>query len=304
LIFRVRNVVLLYLNQKLKTKYQQALCVVTKFTMNLPTYPLALSDKMMTFNSMKTHTTPALQAFLYVVLIIFASSLCDAQAQNLVPVPTKTKSVYSTLVADLAIQFANKQLKTEDETEITARTIVFTNFTNFTHFNFGNNFGLVPGMGLRNIGVSARDEHIDDKIYKRTVHRVYTLNASLAVKLGSFSKHCFVYGGGEYDMAFHFRQKLKTYSNSKKKQGEWFSNATDRFLPSVFIGVQLPKGLNLKCSYYFNDFFNKNYKGKIENFPVYTQSHIVNIAVSFQFHNNLFKLMQQNLDAKSKTVEM
>ena len=237
------------------------------------------------------------------LLFILICCVCAAQAQDLVPIPTKTKSLYSNWVMDLSLQFANKQLKTENESEITARSIVFTNFTNFTHCNISNNFGLMSGIGLRNIGIRARNETIEDVVYKRTVRRVYTLNASLAAKLGSFSKHCFVYGGGEYDLAFHFRQRLKTKTNSQIKQGEWFSNATNRFLPSVFIGVQLPKGLNVKCSYYFNDFFNKNYKGKIDNFPVYTQSHMINIAVSFQFRNNLFKLMQ-HLDPKARAVEM
>ena len=238
----------------------------------------------------------------YTILFILISSVCGVQAQDLVPIPTKTKSVYNTWVMDLPIQIANKQIEGSDR-EVAVRSIVFCNLTNFTHINFSNMFGIMPGFGVRNIGVRARDENIDGTIYKRTVRRVYTLNASLAVKLGSFSKHCFVYGGGEYDMAFHFRQRLKTYSNSQTKQGEWFSNATDRFLPSAFIGFQFSKGLNIKCSYYCNDFFNKNYSGKIENFPTYTQSQMVNLAISYQFRNNLFKLMQ-HLEPKAKPVEM
>jgi hypothetical protein len=225
------------------------------------------------------------------------------QAQDLIPIPTKTKAIYSNWVADLSFQFANKQLATENESEIAVRTIAFTNFTHFTHCNFSNNLGLTAGLGLRNIGIRARNETIDDVTYKRTVHRVYTANASLALKLGSFSKHCFVYGGGEYDMAFHFRQRLKTKTNSQTKQGEWFSNATDRFLPSIFVGIQMPKGMNLKCSYYLNDLFNNNYSGKIEHFPVYTQSQIINITVSFQYRNNIFRALH-NRDAKPKSVDI
>ena len=238
------------------------------------------------------------------LLLIFATSLCAVQAQDLVPIPTKTKSVYSTLVMDLPIQIANIHIEGSDR-EVAVRSIVFCNLTSFTHFNFSNNFGIMPGIGVRNIGVRARNENINDVIYKRTIRRIYTLNASLAVKFGSFSKHCFAYGGGEYDMAFHFRQRLITKTNSTRriKEGEWFSDATDRFLPSAFIGFQFPHGLNIKCSYYFNDFFNKDYKGKIEDFPVYTQSQMVNLSISYQFKNNLFKMMQ-NLDVKPKTVEM
>lgn len=239
----------------------------------------------------------------HILLSILICFVWNVQAQDLVPIPTKTKSIYSNWVADLSFQVANKQLATETEDEIAVRTIIFTNFTHLTHFNFSNNFGLTAGLGLRNIGIRARNETINEELYKRTIRRVYTANASLAVKLGSFSKHCFMYGGGEYDMAFHFRQRLKKKSTSTVKQGEWFSNATDRFLPSVFVGVQLPKGLNLKCSYYFNDLFNKNYSGKIDNFPVYTQSQIITIAVSYQYRNNLFKVLQ-GLDGKSKSVEM
>ncbi len=191
----------------------------------------------------------------HILLSILICFVWNVQAQDLVPIPTKTKSVYNDFIMDFGVQFTDKQLSTEDESEVAVRTIAFTNFTNFTHFNFNNNFGVITGLGLRNIGIRARNEHIEDVVYKRTIRRIYTVNASLAVKLGAFSKHCFVFGGGEYDLAFHFRQRLKTKNNSQTKQGEWFSNATDLFLPSVFIGVQFPKGLNLKCSYYFNDFW-------------------------------------------------
>ncbi|MDR2963308.1 MAG: hypothetical protein LBU90_06735 [Bacteroidales bacterium] len=235
-------------------------------------------------------------------------ALCAASgvfAQDLLPITVKKKSIYSTLVADMSFQMANKQLSTEEQSEVTMRTIVFTNWAHYTHFNFNNNVGAIAGWGVRNIGIRAHNELIDSVVYRHTVRRIYTLNASLAVKLGSFSKHCFAYGGGEYDMAFHFRQRLKTKTNSRIKDGEWWSTATDRFLPSVFVGMQFPHGVNIKCSYYLHDFFNRNYTGKITNFPVYEQSRMINVSLSLQFQKlNLLKTVLDSFDAKAQSVEM
>lgn len=219
----------------------------------------------------------------YIFLCLCVCVAWSVQAQELVPIPydLNTPMVYNNSQFDFSLQIANKQIEAGDK-EVAVRAITMCSFSNFTHINYTNNLGMIAGVGVRNIGIRARDELLGDVEYKRSVRRVYTLNASLAVKLGSFSKHCFVFAGGEYDLAFHFRQRLKTHSKSKIKQGEWWSTATDRFMPSLFVGVQFPKGLNLKCSYYLNDFFNENYSGKIKNFPAYTHSQMINIAISYQ----------------------
>ena len=67
------------------------------------------------------------------------------------------------------------------------------------------------------------------------------------------------FGGAEYEFAFHY--KYKWWDNGEKhKVSEWFSNRTNRFLPSVFAGVQFPKGFNIKLKYYLTNLLNPNFQ--------------------------------------------
>jgi hypothetical protein len=96
------------------------------------------------------------------------------------------------------------------------------------------------------------------------IRRQYMLGVPLAIKLGSFKNHIYFFGGGEYEMAFHLKEKYWTASfdrsGPKTKSMEWFSSQTPTFLPSLFAGVQFPGGINLKFKYYLTDFLNNNYK--------------------------------------------
>ena len=71
------------------------------------------------------------------------------------------------------------------------------------------------------------------------------LGVPLAIKLGSFKNHFYFFGGGEYEMAFHLKEKYWTdsfdRSGPKTKSTEWFSSQTPTFLPSLFAGVQFPR---------------------------------------------------------------
>ena len=69
----------------------------------------------------------------------------------------------------------------------------------------------------------------------------------------------FIFVGGEIEFPFHY--KNKAWINNKKEEREewWFSNQTNPYLLSSFVGIQFPGGINIKFKWYFTDFMNKDY---------------------------------------------
>ncbi|MCB8994703.1 MAG: hypothetical protein H6538_03740 [Bacteroidales bacterium] len=154
------------------------------------------------------------------------------------------------------------------------------------HYDFTNNFGVFTGYGVRNIGI------VSDENGVITKRRTYSLGVPLAVKLGSFKDHLYIYSGGEYELFFHYKQK-QIIDGSKEKQTDWFSNRTRRFAPSYFVGVQFPKGINLKFKYYPENFLNTSYRGKDfgvdVNYSDFNKTQLFYISLSFNFQNKDLK---------------
>jgi hypothetical protein len=154
------------------------------------------------------------------------------------------------------------------------RFTLFFHLGQYWHFDFTDNIGLISGLGIRNVGMIT-DERLPQFVIDsdnpgnltyedyKIIRRQYMLGVPLMVKLGSFNKHFYFFGGAEMEWAFHFKQKYWTgttdRSGDKTKSTEWFSNRTPNFLPSVVGGVQLPGGLNLRFKYYLTDFLNHDY---------------------------------------------
>lgn len=197
------------------------------------------------------------------------------------------KKVYVQNVSDLLFQLSESIDTANKSSNNGVRTTYFFNYGEYLHIDVSNNFGIVSGLAIRNVGMKTFDETIQNTEYDKVKRRVFALGGSLAIKAGSFSKHSFLYAGGEYEMAFHYRQKL--YDNSGKKvekQGEWLSSATNRFLPSAFIGYQLPSGINMQVKYYFDDFLNNSYNGILGDFTVFKKTQIICFAISYQLNKS------------------
>jgi hypothetical protein len=146
------------------------------------------------------------------------------------------------------------------------------------HYDFTNNLGVFSGYGIRNIGIITDEADI---LIKR---RTYSLGIPLALKLGSFKNHFYLYGGSEYEMFFHYKEK-QFKDGIKLKQSEWFSNRTKRFAPSFFAGFQFPGGINLKFKYYPFDFLNRDYS----DFKDYNKTQLFYFSISFNFKKNDLK---------------
>ncbi|MCU4158008.1 hypothetical protein J1N10_18685 [Carboxylicivirga sp. A043] len=164
------------------------------------------------------------------------------------------------------------------------RFSVFFHVGQYVHLDIGNSVGLFSGLALRNIGFITEDDALDLGVEKEK-HRSYTLGIPLALKLGSFRDHFYIFGGGEYELLFHYKYKY-WMDGDKHKTSEWFSDRTKRFLPSVFAGVQFPGGLNVKFRYYLDDFLNSDFhKGDnpLNDYSRYGKTQMFHISVCWQF---------------------
>ena len=242
---------------------------------------------------------------LYLLAIISLGFISIPSMAQKVYTETSGELIFSSSQASFSKAFTDKY----PGASLISNNVRFTCFfhvAQYLHYNFGNNAGLMTGLGIRNIGMIT-DETLPQQVsgdgevpyagYK-IIRRQYTLGLPLALKFGAFDKHLFFYGGGEYEMAFHFKEKYwegtDDRSGTKSKDTEWFSSQTPTFLPSVFGGIQFPYGFNVKFKYYLTDFLNNDYKGNgnsvagstfdISDQSRYDASNIFYVSLSWQFN--------------------
>jgi hypothetical protein len=188
------------------------------------------------------------------------------------------------------------------------RFTLFLHIGQFVHFDLGNNVGFFSGINLRNTGIIT-DETLptqylpanerDNLTYQdvRVIRRAYSVGIPLALKLGSFKDHFYMYGGGEIDYQFHFKEKYwlsHSRSNSKSKHTEWWPSQLEAFQPSIFLGIQLPNGINIKGKYFLENFLNHKYtsstndpgKRVISDLTKYEKSNLFYISLSYHFNTS------------------
>ena len=158
------------------------------------------------------------------------------------------------------------------ETNTNARFTIFFHFQQQINFDLHNNVGLYTGFAIRNVGLIMEDyyqnvgydvDQTDINYNKNTKikHRSYAMGFPLAIKVGSFEDNFFAYGGVEYEWMFAYKQK-KFIDGDKYKFTDWNSDRVNTWIPSWFVGLQFPAGINLKFKYYMDDFLNKDFTGQ------------------------------------------
>ena len=152
------------------------------------------------------------------------------------------------------------------------RFTLFFHSQHLINLDLTNNIGLFTGVGIRNIGIITEapyqsigfqnidNTHVDYNKNTKIKRRSYSLGFPIALKIGSFSKHFFLFAGGEYEWMFHYKQKL-FIDGEKHKFKEWTSDRVNAWIPSLFGGIQFPQGMRLKFKYYMDDFLNPAFSG-------------------------------------------
>jgi hypothetical protein len=243
--------------------------------------------------------------FYLVVMMIAGVISIPATAQKVYPV-TSGEIIFSqsnsSFTQSFLVQYPGASLQDDN-----VRFTCFLHIGQYFHMDFNNSFGIYSGLAIRNVGmitnetlpqtVSTTGEDVPYSQYN-VIRRQYMLGVPLAIKLGSFKNHYYIFGGGEYEMAFHFKEKYWTgsydRSGPKTKSTEWFASQTPTFLPSVFVGIQFPGGVNLKFKYYLNDFLNNSYKSgnndqdgalyNLSDLRRYQSTQLLYVSLCFQFN--------------------
>lgn len=201
------------------------------------------------------------KAIILLVAIVFIASLQSIIAQ---------KSIYTTSGGEMIFQMSELDHNGSVPTDL--RWTVFLHLGSYVHMDFNDNIGVYSGLAMRNVGFIGNEIDIPANMPVKTIRRTYNLGIPLAIKLGSFDKQFYVFGGGEYEWLFHYKEKTwvdgdGSRSGTKVKYTEWFSQRVNALMPSLFVGLQFPAGFNVKFKYYMKNYMNQDYthatQGKI-----------------------------------------
>jgi hypothetical protein len=198
-----------------------------------------------------------------ILILVLALSVFTLKAQN--------ENIYLSTGGEIILSGADMNFNGTD-VNTNMRFTLFFHLQTQLNFDLSNNVGLYTGLAIRNVGLIMEDyyqnvgydvDQTDPNYNKNTKikHRSYALGFPIAIKLGSFDDNFFVYGGAEYEWMFHYKQK-KFIDGEKYKFTQWNSDRVNTWIPSWFVGLQFPGGINLKFKYYMNDFLNKDFVGQ------------------------------------------
>jgi hypothetical protein len=246
-----------------------------------------------------THLKNYISSLLFSGLIITSSLSVFGQVDPQIQAkPQKQKKFYGTSSGEYIFSFADVTDTAGNSIPTNMRFTCWFHIGRYLHYNINNTFGLMSGIGMRNIGFITEDDSI--KIKRRS----YTLGIPLAFKIGSFKDNFYLFAGGEYEWLFHYKQKFFVDDTKEGTQQEWFSSRTTTFLPSVFAGIQFPFGLNVKFRYYLDDFMNNDYKGKDFGRPAdysyFKTTQIYYFSLSYQIPPKFYKQVKEK--AKGQQV--
>lgn len=198
-------------------------------------------------------------------IFVLVASLNMAQSQS------SSKS-YTTYSGELIFSFADYKINNE-QVNTPVRFTCFFHLGGYRHQDFTKNFGAYTGLAIRNVGFTST---VTDTMVKR---RQYTLGVPIALKLGDLGNDTYLFAGGEGELAFHYKEKTFYDDVKQKKEKAWFSNRTNLFLPSVFVGINFKGGANLKFKYYLQDFYNTSYTtGGVKKYENVTSSNMFYIS--------------------------
>lgn len=211
-----------------------------------------------------------MQRLLLTLLIISSTSFVFAQ----------TKS-YPSSSGEMIFSFAKISKGGSDVASNLRWSPVF-NWQVFSNHDFTQHVGLFYGLAIRNVGF-VYDIPQSDTLKK---HRTYNIGIPIGIKLGNLGTGAFLYGGYEFEMPFHYKEKTFVNKDKKDKISVYFPNQVDWYTQSVFVGVNFKRGLNIKFKYYLDEFFNSDYTetdasgNKIKPFADFN-AHVFYFALQF-----------------------
>jgi len=235
------------------------------------------------------------------ILIMFIAVVGNLSAQTNIYTTSGGEMIFSWADLEYTQQFKS-QYPDAQIVDNPVRFTVAVHIQQLLHIDMNDNLGFFTGFGVKNIG-EISDERLPENyntfdpgyFNAKIIRRSYTLGFPIALKFGSFGKNFFIYGGAEIEWAIHMKEKWwdsHDRSGNKTKRTDWFPNNINTWMPSYFVGVQLPGGANIKFRYYSEDFLNQNYgyanasnrADVVSDLTKYAKSSIVYISLSYQIN--------------------
>lgn len=163
------------------------------------------------------------------------------------------KKTYSSTGGELIFSFASGSINGANLSS-TVRFSPFFNLQTLVHHDISEKFGFVTGFSIRNVGFIF--DHPDSaNVYYKT--RNYTVGLPIGIKVGRDEGRFLMAG---YEIEFPFAYKEKNFINDEKQKfDEWFSSRTPPIYHTLFVGIGLVEGAQLKFKYYLTNWFNKGY---------------------------------------------
>ncbi len=215
-----------------------------------------------------------------VIAMVLITVTVNAQQAD---IKEKDKHMYFTAGGNGGIiSFSSVKDNNNRVTSIPRFTLFFNVGANF-NYDVSDHAGFFTGLNIKNIGLITK---VDSVKLKR---RVYTVGIPIGFKLGNLREGTFFFGGAELDMAMNYKEKLFIGGDKKSKFNEWFSDRTDRFMPSLFAGVQVNKNFSFKAQYYLNNFFNQGYRdGSGVKVYQHTDAKVFFLTFGYSFYNRAY----------------
>ena len=190
--------------------------------------------------------------FISLIIFLFVA-LPKSQAQE----EQGSKKAYSSTSLEIIFSLADVSADSISISNVLRFAPVF-NFQYLINKDLSKNFGLYTGLDIKNLGFIRQTQTTTGELkYK---HRSYALGLPVGLKVGNLENGTFLYLGGQIEWCFNYKQKEFQNGNKTNKFLEWNSDRVNQWQPSVFVGINLPYGTNIKFKYYFNNFLNDDYK--------------------------------------------
>jgi hypothetical protein len=192
------------------------------------------------------------------------------------------KNSYTTTGGELIFSFADVKIGGAEASKV-LRFSPFFNIQTQYHHDLSDKFGWMSGFTLHNIGFIFDDPYTAGTRYKV---RTYSIGIPLGIKFGRMDGKYF-FGGYEIELPFNYKQKTFVNDEKTDKYSEWFSGRTPTLYHTLFFGMNLVQGTQLKFKYYLNNFFNKDYTAVDSGGATYkpyatTEANLFYISLSFQ----------------------
>jgi hypothetical protein len=196
----------------------------------------------------------------------------------------QAKKIYSVTSGEWILSFANVKENGIEASSVPRFSPVF-NFQNLVNYDMTDKFGLIAGLGFRNVGFIYDKPNSNE----RWKYRTYNIGIPIGFKIGNMEGGRFLYAGYELEIPVNFKSKKFVNEDKTDKSSVWFSQQVTTFNSALFVGVQLPLGGNLKFKYYLSNFFNKDYTAQDTSGNPYKPYQDMNVNV-FYFSLNFFIL--------------